>query len=196
METAIQARLASTAPRHYSEIPNPNILEEHLKSRKLLALAMMTAIAGSGSAVLAGQGDRDHQDRDHQDRDHEDRDHDNGHWRDARRGHKDHDDADDRRGYGFAEHDRGEIRNWYAENHRHLPPGLARRDYLPPDQESRLVIHAAFPGALESRVMVVPADLDRRMGPPPPDCERVIIGGHIVLRNRSSRVIVDIFHFE
>ena len=156
----------------------------------------MAAIAGSGSAVIAGQGDHEHEGRDHRDRDHEDRDRDHGHWRDARRGHRDHDDDDDRRGYGFADHDRGEIRNWYVENHRHLPPGFARRDYLPPDQENQLVIHMAFPPALEQRVIVVPPDLDRRMAPPPPDCERVIVGGHIVLRNRSTRVIVDIFHFE
>ena len=162
-------------------------------SRKLLAFAMAAAIAGSGGAVLAGQEDRDHRDREHGDRDHGDRDHDNGHWRDK---HRDRDDGDDRRGYGFADHDRNEIRVWYADNYRHLPPGLARKDRLPPNLEARLVLRAAFPRELESRVIVVPADLDRRMAPPPPDCERVLVGGHIVLRNRSTKIIVDIFHFE
>jgi len=139
---------------------------------------MAAAIAGSGSAVFA---------------DHKDRDHDNGHWRDKRR---DHDDDEDRRGYGFADRDRDEIRGWYAVNHRHLPPGLAKKDRLPPGLENQLVIRAAFPRELETRVTVVPVDLDRRLPPPPPDCERVLIGGHIVLRNRSTKVIIDIFHFE
>src|SRR5882762_7680877 len=98
-------------------------------------------------------------------------DHGNGHWRDRDR-HRDHDDDDDRRGYGFAEHDRDEFRGWYAENYRNLPPGL------------------------ESRVVFGPVDLDRRLPPPPPDCERGAIGGHIVLRNRNTKIIVDIFHFE
>jgi len=191
METAFHARVDSAVPRQYSETPSLFLTEELLIPRKLLALTLAATLAGSAGAALAGQGDHDRGDREHGDRDH-----DNGHWRDSRKGHKDYDDDDDRRGYGFADHDRGEIRNWYAENHRHLPPGLARREYLPPAMESQLVIHAAFPVALESRVVAVPPDLDRRMAPPPPDCERVIIGGHIVLRNRSTRVIVDIFHLE
>jgi hypothetical protein len=44
--------------------------------------------------------------------------------------------------------------------------------------------------------VVVPVDLERRLPPPPPDCERVAIGGHIVLRNRDTKVVLDIFHFE
>ncbi len=83
-----------------------------------------------------------------------------------------------------------------AENYRHLPPGLAKRDRLPPGLERQLVLRGTFPPGLESRVVVVPVDLDRRLPPPPPDCERVAIGGHIVLRNRNTKIILDIFHFE
>jgi hypothetical protein len=119
--------------------------------------------------------------------------HDNGHYRDKR---KDHDDDDDRRGYGFAGHDRDEMRGWYAQNSRHLPPGLAKKDRLPPGLESQLVVRGAFPRGLERQVYAVPVDLDRRLPPPPPDDERVMVGGHIVLRNRSSKVVIDIFHFE
>jgi len=120
--------------------------------------------------------------------------HDNGHYREKGRDHGD--DDDDRRGYGFAGHDRDEIRGWYGQNYRHLPPGLAKKDRLPPGLERRLVVRGEFPPELERQVYVVPVDLDRRLPPPPPDCERVMVGGHIVLRNRSSRVIIDIFHFE
>jgi hypothetical protein len=55
--------------------------------------------------------------------------HNNGHYRNKR---KDPDDDEDRRGYGFATHDRDEIRDWYAQNYRHLPPGLAKKDRLLP----------------------------------------------------------------
>jgi hypothetical protein len=143
-----------------------------------------------GNAAFA---DKDKHDKDHGG-DH-DRGHDNGHWRDKGR-HREYDNDDDHRGYGFASHDRDEFRGWYSENYRHLPPGLAKRDRLPPGLERQLVVREAFPRDLESHVVLVPVDLDRRLPPPPPDCERVAIGGHIVLRNRNTKVILDIFHFE
>jgi hypothetical protein len=151
-----------------------------LKTGKWLSLIAAGIFMIPGTAALA---DKD-KDKDK---------HDNGHYRDKR---KDHDDGDDRRGYGFAGNDRDEIRGWYAQNYRHLPPGLAKKDRLPPGLEKQLVIRGTFSPDLERQVYAVPEDLDRRLPPPPPDCERVVVGGHIVLRNRSSKVIIDIFHFE
>ncbi len=43
---------------------------------------------------------------------------------------------------------------------------------------------------------ISPEDLERRLPPPPPDCAHVLIGGHIVLLNRSTNIVVDIFHVE
>jgi len=145
---------------------------------------------GSGNAAFA---DKDKHERDHGG-DH-DEGHGNGHWRNRDK-HRDHDDDDDRRGYGFAEHDRDEFRGWYGEHYRHLPPGLAKRYWLPPVQERRLVVRERFPVDMEREVYVVPVELERQLPPPPPDCERVAIGGHIVLRNRNTKIIFDIFHFE
>jgi hypothetical protein len=62
--------------------------------------------------------------------------------------------------------------------------------------ERQLVIRETFPAELQGEVYPVPVDLDRRLPPPPPDCERVAVGAHIVLRNRNTNVIVDIFHLE
>src|SRR5712664_1459940 len=59
-----------------------------------------------------------------------------------------------------------------------------------------LFFAARFRQAWESRVVFVPVELERRLPPPPPDCERIAIGGHIVLRNRNTKIVVDIFHFE
>src|ERR1700692_1823411 len=41
-----------------------------------------------------------------------------------------------------------------------------------------------------------PGDLERHLPPPPPDCEHVVIGGHVVLLNRRTFVVVDVFHLE
>ena len=153
-----------------------------MRSRKLLALVVSSAFLFPGTAAFADKHDHDH-----------DHGHDDGHWRDK---HRDHDDDDDRRGYGLADHDRDEMRDWYAAHHRHLPPGLAKKDRLPPAMENQLVIRAAFPMALEAHVTPIPVDLERQLPPPPPDCERVAVGGHIVLMNRRTKIVLDIFHFE
>jgi hypothetical protein len=118
----------------------------------------------------------------------------NGHWKNKKKDHGD--DDDDRRGYGFADHDRDEIRGWYGENERHLPPGLAKKDRLPPGLEKQLVVRGHFPPGLEQDVHPVPVELERRLPPPPPDCERVAVDGHIVLRNRTTNIVLDIFHLE
>ena len=156
-----------------------------MKTKKWLALIIFGSLTIPGTTAFAGLPAKDKDHGDH---------HDNGHWRDK---HKDHgDDDEDHRGYGFAQHDRDEIRGWYAENYRHLPPGLAKKYRLPPGEERQLVIRAAFPADLESQVYPVPVDLERLLPPPPPDCERVTVGAHIVVRTRSTHVILDIFHLE
>jgi hypothetical protein len=44
-------------------------------------------------------------------------------------------------------------------------------------------------------MMPCPEELERRLPPPPPGSAHVVIGGNIVLVNRSSYVVLDIFHF-
>jgi hypothetical protein len=41
-----------------------------------------------------------------------------------------------------------------------------------------------------------PEEFERRLPPPPVGCAHVLIGGHVVLVNRSTYVVMDIFHFE
>ena len=169
-----------------------------MNTKKCLSIAMFGLFLLPANSVFA---DKDKHERERgeghgEERgDYHDDDHDNGHWRNRER-HREFDDDDDRRGYGFADHDRDEIRVWYVENSRHLPRGFSRRDRLPPNLEIELVVRRRFPEDLERRVYVVPVELERRLPPPPRDCERVAIGGHIVLRNRNTKIIMDIFHFE
>jgi len=115
---------------------------------------------------------------------------------------KDHDEEGDDRdsrydgGEYYRDSDREEMRHWYAEHRDGLPPGLAKRDHLPPGLEKQLVRRGTLPPGLQKKIQPCPPDLERRLPPPPPDCAHVVIGGHIVLMNRRTNVVLDIFHLE
>ena len=75
-----------------------------------------------------------------------------------------------------------------------LEPGLAKRDRLPPGLERQLRVRGTLPPGLRDRIRPCPEGLVRLLPPPPPHCEHVLIGGSIVLLNRNSFVVLDIFH--
>ena len=112
--------------------------------------------------------------------------HDKKHYEEAR---------DDDSDYHYRHHEE-EIRGWYTQHQSHLPPGLAKKDQLPPGLEKQLIVRGTLPPGLQKRMYPCPEELERRLPPPPPDCAHVFIGGHIVLLNRKTEVVVDIFHFE
>ena len=148
-----------------------------------LSLALSTTIA------VAQDHDHGHDkhDRDDDDRDHE---HGNGHGNDhdnRGRGH-DHDRYDD--------HDRDAARNWYRAHHSHLPPGLAKRDRLPPGLEAQLVVRGTLPTDLRRQMQPCPHELEAMFPPPPPNYAHVVIGGNVVLVNRLNFQIADVLHLE
>ena len=112
------------------------------------------------------------------------------------KGHDKHDngDRDDHDEYRYDRHEQ-EIRGWYSETQGHLPPGLAKKDRLPPGLEKQLVRNGTLPPGLQKRFYPVPVELERQLPPPPPDCAHVLISGHIVLLNRRTNLIVDVFSF-
>jgi hypothetical protein len=103
--------------------------------------------------------------------------------------------GDDQDAQYYSDHDR-ELRGWYDEHRDQLPPGLAKKDHLPPGLEKQLVRRGTLPPGLQKRLQPCPEELERRLPPPPPDCAHVVIGGHLVLLNRKTNIVVDIFHFE
>lgn len=115
----------------------------------------------------------------------------NGHGK----GHdKNHDDDGDRDDHYYKHHEK-DIRGWYSENEGHLPPGLAKKDQLPPGLEKQLVRTGTLPPGLQKKVYPCPVELEHQLPPPPPDTRHVLVGGHIVLLNRKTNVVVDIFSF-
>ena len=142
----------------------------------LLAGILLLSLAGKVTYCQPGQGNG------------------NGHHKHDR---DDDDDDRDRGHYRYSDHDRDEIRGWYHHHHDDdLPPGLAKRDRLPPGLERQLVVRGTLPPGLRKKMERCPEDLERRLPPPPRDCRHVVISGHIVLLNTRSFQIVDVFHFE
>lgn len=137
-----------------------------------LCFALVLALSG-GSALAQGKGQGKGPDKDK---------------------HGD-DDRDDRR-FTFSDHDRDEIRRWCNDHRDHLPPGLAKRDRLPPGLERQLVVRGTLPPGLRKKAHPVPIEIERRLPPPPPGYGHLVIGGHIVLVNRRSWLVLDIFHIE
>jgi hypothetical protein len=125
-------------------------------------------------------------------------------------GHEKHErDDDDGQGHGhgnghgeghgherYSDHDRDQIRDWYHTHSSHLPPGLAKRDRLPPGLERQLVVRGTLPPGLQKKMQPCPRELEMMLPPPPPDYAHVVIGGNLVLINRANFQIADVFHFE
>jgi len=118
--------------------------------------------------------------------------HGNGHGKGQEK-HGDYEEQD--QGY-YRDRDRETMRGWYDEHANNLPPGLAKRDRLPPGLEKQLVRRGTLPPGLQKRLQPCPEDLERRLPPPPPECEHVLVGGHIVLLNIRTNVVMDLVHFE
>jgi len=149
----------------------------------LLSLALSTTLA-----VAQGNGHgHDKHDRDDDDRWHEgdyDHDRDHGHGNGHHHGHE-----------HYVDHDR-DIRGWYRAHYDHLPPGLAKRDRLPPGLERQLIVNGTLPPGLRGRMQPCPHELQVMLPPPPANYVHVVIGGNLVLYNRASFQIADVFHFE
>jgi hypothetical protein len=142
----------------------------------LLMLALSSAIA---VAQGHGHGHNKH-----------DRDDDDGAFYDHDHGHS-HGHGHDR----FANHDR-EIRGWYRAHYDHLPPGLAKRDHLPPGLERQLVVNGTLPPGLQKKMQPCPRELEAMLPPPPPNYVHVVIGGNLVMYNRATRQIGDVFRLD
>jgi Ni/Co efflux regulator RcnB len=149
-------------------------------SRWVLSGLLLFALASNAAYSVPGHG------------------HGNGKGKDKDKHYRDDDDDRDKHDkyYRYSERD-VEIRGWYGHYHDdNLPPGLAKRDRLPPGLERQLVVRGTLPPGLRKKMYRCPDDLERRLPPPPPDCRHVFIGGNLVLVNTRSFLVVDVFHFE
>ncbi len=92
----------------------------------------------------------------------------------------------------FSSGDRSVIGGWF---HQHgssgLPPGLAKRDRLPPGLERQLRERGSLPPGLQKKLAPLPVELERRLPPLPEGYRRSVIGAHVVITNSRGTFVFD-----
>jgi hypothetical protein len=95
----------------------------------------------------------------------------------------------------FSERERRIISGCFAERSSDLPPGLAKRDRLPPGLERQLRRNGTLPPGLQRRVQPLPEFCSSRLPRLPENWVRVSLGARILLLDPRERV-VDLFWLE
>ena len=124
--------------------------------------------------------------------DHGHGDEEHGHGHGHAYGHEKHD-GDEHHGH-YRDHDR-ELHEWYRGHEGHLPPGLAKRDALPPGLERQLVVRGTLPPGLRGRMHPCPVEVEHYLPPAPTGYMHTVIGGNIALVNRRTFLVLDIYKF-
>ena len=86
------------------------------------------------------------------------------------------------------------IREWFSNsaNLNGLPPGLAKREQLPPGLQKQLAKNGKLPPGLEQKIQPMPRDLEIRLPRLPDGRKRIVIAGNVILLDERTSTIVDI----
>ncbi len=91
----------------------------------------------------------------------------------------------------FTDQERALIGGWFRDHRRGLPPGLAKRDRLPPGLEKQLRERGTLPPGLQKRIHPLPVELERQLRRLPAGYVRVVVGASVILMNQQTHVIYD-----
>ena len=92
----------------------------------------------------------------------------------------------------FTTQERTIITNWFSTNRQGLPPGLAKRETLPPGLEKQLQRNGTLPPGLQKKIQPLPVTLERQLSPLPTGYRRVVIAGNVIVMNPATGLIYDI----
>ncbi len=84
------------------------------------------------------------------------------------------------------------VKNYFRDNRNGLPPGLAKREKLPPGLERQLRQNGTLPPGLQKKVQPLPPELERKMRVLPTGYRRVVIAGNVIMMNEKTATIYDI----
>lgn len=87
------------------------------------------------------------------------------------------------------------IREWFSvpANMKGLPPGLAKKEQLPPGLQQHLARNGQLPPGLQKKIHPLPPALEARLTPLPEGRRRIIINGSIILLDQRKNLILDMF---
>ena len=96
----------------------------------------------------------------------------------------------------FTSTDRQYIRDYYTghaeKGGKGLPPGLAKKERMPPGHEKQLVRNGTLPPGLQRQAL--PNALEARLSPLSGNYVRVRVGQDIVLMDARTNVMLDIIY--
>ncbi|MGH9556040.1 MAG: hypothetical protein ACRD2Y_09500 [Terriglobales bacterium] len=104
-------------------------------------------------------------------------------------------DDDDPAAQSFSARDRRVINNCFREHASELPPGLAKRESLPPGLQRQLEKNGTLPPGLQKRVQPLPAVCENDLPRLPRDLERVIFGRRVMLLDPAYKIL-DLFDLD
>ncbi len=95
----------------------------------------------------------------------------------------------------FGEEDRQKIKGYYGGKDKRgkskkMPPGLAKKQELPPGLQKHIARHSVLPPGLQDRNL--PLELEKTLSPLPKGYVRLKLGGDVVLMDEKTRIAVDV----
>jgi len=93
----------------------------------------------------------------------------------------------------FGARDTSSIRNCFTQHASELPPGLAKRESLPPGLERQVQRGGTLPPGLQKKVQPMPDVCESQLSPLPQGYQRVVYGNRVMLIDSKSK-IVDAFN--
>jgi len=96
--------------------------------------------------------------------------------------------------YVFSSSDRDMIANCLTSGTEGLPPGLAKRDRLPPGLERQLQKNGTLPPGLQKKLQPLPRSCEVRLPRLPSNITRVVLGNYVILKDIHDRIL-DLFEY-
>lgn len=95
----------------------------------------------------------------------------------------------------FSVRDRATVRTCYEEHANDLPPGLAKRETLPPGLEKQLQKNGTLPPGLQRKVHDLPEVCDKQLPALSRELDRVVYMRRVMLIDRDYRIL-DMFDID
>jgi hypothetical protein len=84
------------------------------------------------------------------------------------------------------------VRDYFSAHQSSLPPGLAKRETLPPGLQKQLERNGTLPPGLQKKIQPLPRELEKQLVVLPTGYRRVVVAGNVILMNPTTGLIYDI----